>query len=64
MQGDHKGAVVALRPIAEGDELCINYTDVEQSEALRRQDLRHYGFQCACGKCARERGAGPPEGGN
>ncbi len=55
MSGDHSGAVMALRPIAVGEELCINYTDVEQSEALRRQDLRHYGFQCECGKCTRER---------
>ena len=53
--GDHSGAVVALRDIAVGEELCINYTDVDQPEELRRQDLRHYGFLCVCGKCLAER---------
>ena len=55
MRGDHSGAVLALRDIKEGEELCINYTDTNQDEELRQQDLRHYGFLCACGKCARER---------
>jgi SET domain-containing protein len=55
MRGDHSGAVIALRDLAEGEELCINYTDTQQSEELRRQSLRHYGFQCECGKCVRER---------
>lgn len=57
MSGDHAGAVMALAPVQVGEELCINYTDVDQPEALRRQDLRHYGFLCQCSKCAAERGA-------
>ena len=48
---------MALAPVQVGEELCINYTDVDQPEALRRQDLRHYGFLCQCSKCAAERGA-------
>ena len=54
-RGDSAGTLVALRDIADGDELFINYVDVENDVSIREQDLRHYGFACACEKCARER---------
>ncbi len=58
-EGTHEGVLVTQRDIEEGEELCINYIDTEQGETERGLDLQHYGFQCTCGRCARER---QPEG--
>ena len=58
LRGDNVAAVVALRPIAEGEELCINYIDKEQPLAVRQNDLRHYGFRCSCQKCMRQTALG------
>ena len=54
-RGDSAGTLVALRDIADGEELFINYVDVEKDVDIRAQDLRHYGFTCGCDKCAAER---------
>ncbi len=56
MRGDHAGALLALRDLAPGEELCINYVDVRNPEPLRRVDLEHYGFRCRCARCVEERG--------
>jgi hypothetical protein len=61
--GDHRGMLFALRDLAAGEELCINYVDVENELPLRRADLRHYGFECRCGKCRSEGGAASAAGG-
>ena len=47
------GTVVALRRVRAGEELCISYCDVHQPRDVRRATLRHYGFECACVRCAR-----------
>jgi hypothetical protein len=54
-RGTSVGTVVALRDIAAGDELFINYCDMDDPVEIRTQNLRHYGFMCGCEKCARER---------
>ncbi|KAJ3371772.1 hypothetical protein GGF31_002751 [Allomyces arbusculus] len=48
-------AVRCLRPIAEGDEVTINYVDVCQPEPDRQKDLKHFHFTCECALCVRER---------
>ncbi|KDO21718.1 hypothetical protein SPRG_13134 [Saprolegnia parasitica CBS 223.65] len=47
--------VVALAPIATGDELCIAYIETEQDVEARTHDLREYKFECQCPRCLRER---------
>ncbi|KAI0628548.1 SET domain-containing protein [Trametes polyzona] len=43
----------ALRDIAEGDELCLNYVDVVGTKAQRAEELqRLFGFECTCEACA------------
>jgi hypothetical protein len=45
--------IVALRPIAAGDEVSISYVGPGMSAAQRRADLwSNYGFKCACGACS------------
>ncbi|KAJ3000255.1 hypothetical protein NUW54_g6809 [Trametes sanguinea] len=45
----------ALRDIAEGEELCMNYVDVLGTRAQRMEELRTaFGFECACEACALE----------
>jgi hypothetical protein len=58
--GDHAGAVVAQRPIAAGEELCINYVNVARGTGVlgRAADLAHYGFDCDCPRCVEERTVG------
>ncbi len=43
---------VALRPIEEGEELCISYVDDTQDWKDRNAQLeKFYGFQCKCMRC-------------
>jgi hypothetical protein len=45
--------VVALRPIAAGDEVSISYLGPGMSVGQRNADLlSNYGFKCACSSCA------------
>ena len=49
---------VALRDIAEGDELTISYIDQDRtSYAERQQALSYYGFVCTCRKCEHDAAA-------
>ncbi|MQL94225.1 hypothetical protein Taro_026878 [Colocasia esculenta] len=44
--------VRSIRPIKQGEEVCITYTDLLQPLALRRSDLwSKYGFICCCKRC-------------
>lgn len=51
-------AVTATRDIGEGEPLLMSYVENEDSFQGRRAALAHYGFDCACPKCAAEGGAG------
>ncbi|KAI8974886.1 SET domain-containing protein [Trametes punicea] len=43
----------ALRDVAEGEELCMNYVDVLGTRAQRMEELRNaFGFECVCEACA------------
>ncbi|KAG7365540.1 cupin-like domain containing protein [Nitzschia inconspicua] len=42
---------VALRDIAEGEELTICYIDSNDEVEKRQADLANYGFACSCEKC-------------
>lgn len=55
-QGDFsdRTAVLALRDIAAGEELCISYIDEDASLEDRNEMLRDYGFTCSCTKCQAE----------
>lgn len=45
-------SVVASRPIAQGEEICVAYTNPFQMRAIRRKNLaRGYGFNCTCPLC-------------
>jgi hypothetical protein len=52
----HRGAavrVVALRDIADGEEVSISYAFLTDSAAKRRQTLRYsFLFDCMCERCA------------
>ena len=52
--GSHTAAVIAKQALAPGEELCINYVDVDLPLIERRDALRHYGFVCTCAKCESE----------
>ena len=45
---------VALRDIAQGEELTISYITSEDPYEKRQADLANYGFICTCSKCSRE----------
>ena len=51
--GSHSAVAIAQRLIAPGEEMCINYVDVddESTTAERRAELMHYGFTCRCERC-------------
>ncbi|KAH9852353.1 SET domain-containing protein [Lenzites betulinus] len=43
----------ALRDVAEGEELCMNYVDVLGTRAQRAEELQtSFGFECVCDVCA------------
>ena len=45
--------VMALRPVARGEELTISYVDVRLPFQERRRILRdHYQFECRCPRCS------------
>jgi hypothetical protein len=55
--GSSPGAITArvstLRPVAEGEELCISYVPRLAPRRERQQRLRaYYGFTCTCARCA------------
>lgn len=48
-------AVVTLRNIEAGEELCISYFDEQEPYGGRQQSLyEHYLFECECPKCFSE----------
>ncbi|KAL1742041.1 hypothetical protein HDZ31DRAFT_44110, partial [Schizophyllum fasciatum] len=52
---ENEGALVvlALRPIAKGEELLTTYFDTKRARDERRAHLRErYGFECSCSVCA------------
>jgi len=49
-----KAIVVALRGIAEGEELTHSYIENEQSLADRQASLLEYNFICQCSRCQDE----------
>ncbi|KAI9909285.1 hypothetical protein PsorP6_015308 [Peronosclerospora sorghi] len=52
---DGAAHVFAVQDIAEGNELCISYIDVDQEVDEREQELREYQFVCHCARCEDER---------
>ncbi|CAH0476968.1 unnamed protein product [Peronospora belbahrii] len=54
---DGAAHVFAVQDIAEGDELCISYIDVDQEVNEREDYLREYQFVCHCTRCEEERKA-------
>ena len=54
INGNCTGAFMALENLKAGDELFINYVDIEQEVEDRQDELAHYGFLCACPKCKDE----------
>merc|ERR1739838_1280034 len=53
-------SLVALRPIAAGEEVVHAYIDEHGPAALRAKRLREeYGFECCCELCNREALARP-----
>ena len=51
---DGRCVLVATRDVREGEELTMCYVDESADVAARRAELRDYGFECACARCARE----------
>lgn len=51
---NRKAIVVALRGIAEGEELTHSYIENEQSLADRQASLLEYNFICQCSRCQDE----------
>ncbi|KAI0821912.1 SET domain-containing protein [Trametes gibbosa] len=52
-QDTHQMTFRALRDVAEGEELCMNYVDVLGTRAQRAEELRtSFGFECMCEACA------------
>eukprot|EP00741_Cyanophora_paradoxa_P003903 tig00000737_g3797.t1 len=50
----------ALRPVAEGEEVCTAYIDCDQSAEARVKDLEdRFFFRCRCRRC--EAGLGPDD---
>lgn len=49
-----QASLIALKPIAPGQELVQSYIDQFQPLAVRQKALKDYGFQCACSKCVSE----------
>ena len=53
-----KIAVITLRDIPVGEELCISYIDADTTTGrpfARERDLRAYNFTCLCSACKEER---------
>jgi hypothetical protein len=41
----------SVRHIDEGEELCDSYVPLLQPSSARKDELRAYGFECACSVC-------------
>lgn len=50
-------SIVALKPIAKGEEITINYLDDDDADYKTRQQLlwEKYLFNCHCEKCLEEK---------
>jgi SET and MYND domain-containing protein len=49
---DSRLRVVAIRPVAAGDELLISYIDEDMDWSSRQKRLKEkYMFECDCPKC-------------
>ena len=56
--------VLALRPLAPGDELLPTYIDPSLPLAARRTELAQWGFgECACARCVSEAAEAAAAGG-
>lgn len=48
---DGQATVVALRDIAQDEEICISYIDIDQDFQTRQEELQEYQFTCECLRC-------------
>ena len=64
LPNENAAVILALRRIAPGEEITISYLDDIDEAPLqqRTEDLRDYGFECDCEKCAAEKLAAELEG--
>lgn len=47
------GQIIAIRPIRAGEEICIQYTDLDRPRADRQAELlAKYSFTCTCWSCS------------
>ena len=53
---DAEATLLALRPIAAGEEILVTYVPIDAEDALaeRRSMLHEYAFDCKCTRCAAE----------
>lgn len=51
---DAEGLLVALKSIAEGEQIMLSYIDESVPKAERHEQLRDYDFLCRCPKCISE----------
>ena len=49
--GSARVSLVALRNLADGDEICHDYAKFSNSREERRAALRQYGISCDCARC-------------
>lgn len=55
--------MVAIAPIAPGEEVLTGYVDLTLPEAVRGKELaERYRFECDCGLCLRARKRGTGDG--
>ena len=45
-------SVVAIKPIAAGEEILTSYVPICEAAESRKQNLRNWGFECDCAACA------------
>ncbi|XP_009601528.1 histone-lysine N-methyltransferase ATXR2 isoform X1 [Nicotiana tomentosiformis] len=51
---DGQATIIALQPIAKGEEITISYIDEDLPFEERQALLADYGFRCRCSKCLEE----------
>lgn len=51
---DGQATIIALQPIAKGEEITISYIDEDLPFEARQALLADYGFRCGCSKCLEE----------
>ncbi|EIE20780.1 SET domain-containing protein [Coccomyxa subellipsoidea C-169] len=54
---DGSATILARKPIAPGEEVCLSYIDEDAPYHDRRAALADYGFTCECDKCVSEAAA-------